>query len=91
MKISKWFTAVAIGLALTTTSLSSLAQAVAGRDYRTLSSPQPVTTGARIEVRRGLERRKREEEDRRGHRAIVPTVRGPVRSIPALTASHPIR
>lgn len=50
MKISKWFTAVAIGLALTTTSLSSLAQAVAGRDYRTLSSPQPVTTGARVEV-----------------------------------------
>lgn len=50
MKISKWFTGVAIGLALATTSLSSLAQAVAGRDYRALASPQPVTTGARIEV-----------------------------------------
>jgi thiol:disulfide interchange protein DsbA len=50
MKISRWVTAFAFGLALATTAVSSLAQAVAGRDYRTLASPQPVTSGSRIEV-----------------------------------------
>ncbi|MGQ0751039.1 MAG: thiol:disulfide interchange protein DsbA/DsbL [Betaproteobacteria bacterium] len=50
MKISRWFIAVAIGFTLAATSVSSLAQAVAGRDYRTLGSPQPVTSGPRIEV-----------------------------------------
>jgi len=50
MKISGWFTAVALGVTLAATSFSTLAQAVAGRDYRTLASPQPVTSGPRIEV-----------------------------------------
>ena len=50
MKISRWFTAVALGVSLAATSFSTLAQAVAGRDYRTLPSQQPVTSGPRIEV-----------------------------------------
>lgn len=50
MKISRWFTAIALGVALAATSFPALTQAVAGRDYRTLATPQPVTSGPRIEV-----------------------------------------
>lgn len=42
--------ALASGLALLLLSTHAAAQAVAGRDYRVLATPQPVSTGARIEV-----------------------------------------
>lgn len=50
MKIARWFGAAALGVALAATSFPTLAQAVAGRDYRTLAAPQPVASGPRIEV-----------------------------------------
>ncbi|HET9663465.1 MAG TPA: thiol:disulfide interchange protein DsbA/DsbL [Burkholderiales bacterium] len=50
MKNIRWFIAALAGFALFAASAAAVAQVVAGRDYRTLGSPQPVASGTRIEV-----------------------------------------
>lgn len=50
MKNIRWFIAALAGFALFAASAAAVAQVVAGRDYRTLGSPQPVAGGTRIEV-----------------------------------------
>jgi thiol:disulfide interchange protein DsbA len=50
MKKARWFTSIALALILGACSAFAMAQAVAGRDYRMLGSPQPAAGGSRIEV-----------------------------------------
>jgi thiol:disulfide interchange protein DsbA len=50
MRIVKRFTSLAAGMAFLLLTGAAIAQVVAGKDYRLINPPQPVASGAKIEV-----------------------------------------